>query len=152
MESAEKACSKGRSQAEKIGRLKYNQQLLKKAISEIEEVKLMQRTILAGLKGLFHFGKPMIQKIACVDEVDSEILQLLYETGDIGMLPKDVATRLSSFGLKKHQVHRRIVRMNKRLEKEVGEQVAEQRGWHWALSSFAVEAYGETQTEFGKAE
>ena len=63
MESAEKACSKGRSQTEKIGRLKYNQQLLKKAIAEIEEVKLMQRTILAGLKGLFHFEKPIIQKL-----------------------------------------------------------------------------------------
>ena len=30
----------------------------------------MQRTIFAGLKGLFHFEKPMIQKIACVDEVE----------------------------------------------------------------------------------
>ena len=37
--------------------------------------------------------------------------------------------------------------MNKRLEKEFGEQVAEQRGWHWALTSFAVEAWSKTKDE-----
>jgi hypothetical protein len=34
--------------------------------------------------------------------------------------------------------------MNKRIEKEFGEHVAEKRGWHWALTSFAVEIWGET--------
>jgi hypothetical protein len=32
--------------------------------------------------------------------------------------------------------------MNKRLEKELGERVAEKRGWHWALTSFAFEVWG----------
>lgn len=54
----------------------------------------MQRTILAGLKGLFHFEKPMIQKIACLDEIDEEILELLYEAGNTGMLPKELAAKL----------------------------------------------------------
>ena len=116
METVEKDCSKGRSQSEK-GRIKYNQQLLKRALSEIEEVKLMQRTIIAGLKGMFHFEKPMIQKIACVDEVDILILEHLYESGSAGLLPKDLAEKLSQFKVKRHQVTRRIVRMNKRLEK-----------------------------------
>jgi hypothetical protein len=117
METVEKDCSKGRSQSEKVGRIKYNQQLLKRALSEIEEVKLMQRTIIAGLKGMFHFEKPMIQKIACVDEVDILILEHLYESGSAGLLPKDLAEKLSQFKVKRHQVTRRIVRMNKRLEK-----------------------------------
>ena len=39
---------------------------------------------------------------------------------------------------------RRILRMNKRLEKEFGEKVAEKRGWHWSLTSFATEVWGET--------
>src|SRR4030067_2753729 len=77
MEVEEKTRSKGRSQAEKVGRLKYNQQLLKRALHDLEEVKLMQRTILAGLKGMFHFEKPMVQKTVCVDEVDCEILELV---------------------------------------------------------------------------
>lgn len=32
--------------------------------------------------------------------------------------------------------------MNKRLEKEVGEQLAEKRGWPWALTSFIMEIRG----------
>ena len=46
---------KKRSQSDKIGRLKYNQQLLKQTLAEVEEVKLMLRTIFAGLKGSFNF-------------------------------------------------------------------------------------------------
>jgi len=145
MESVEKGRSKGRSQSEKIGRNKYNQQLLKRALGEIEEVKLMQRTILAGLKGMFHFEKPMVQKIACVDEVDILILEHLYESGNAGLLPKDLAARLSQFKVKRHQVSRRILRMNKRLEKELGERVVERRGWHWGLTSFGFESWGEEE-------
>jgi hypothetical protein len=120
--------------------------LLKRALSEIEEVKLMQRTILAGLKGLFHFEKPVIQKIACVDEVDVEIVELLFEAGGAGLLPKDLAVRLSQFRVRRHQVSRRVLRMNKRLEQELGERVAEKRGWHWALTSFAFDVWGDTET------
>src|SRR3990170_6527494 len=83
MEVEEKTRSKGRSQAEKVGRLKYNQQLLKRALHDLEEVKLMQRTILAGLKGMFHFEKPMIQEIACLDEVGLMVLDYMYEAGSI---------------------------------------------------------------------
>jgi len=145
MESAEKACSKGRSQTEKIGRLKYNQQLLKWALSELKEVKLMQRTILAGLKGLLHFEKPMVQKIACLDEVDVEITELLFQAGGVGLLPKDLAVHLNQFRVRRHQVSRRILSMNKRLERELGERLAEKRGWHWALTSFAFDVWGETE-------
>jgi len=145
MEVWEKSRSKGRSQAEKVGRLKYNPQLLKRALHDLEEVKLMQRTILAGLKGMFHFEKPMIQKIACIDEVDVLILEFLYETGNAGLLPKDLAAKLVEFTVRRHQVSRRILRMNKRLEKEIGEKLAEKRGWHWALTSFAFEVWGEVE-------
>ena len=145
MEVEEKMRSKTRSQAEKVGRLKYNQQLLKRALHDLEEVKLMQRTILAGLKGMFHFEKPMIHKIACIDEVDVLILEFLYETGNAGLLPKDLAAKLVEFTVRRHQVSRRILRMNKRLEKEIGEKLAEKRGWHWALTSFAFEVWGEVE-------
>jgi hypothetical protein len=32
--------------------------------------------------------------------------------------------------------------MNKRLQIEFGAEVAEQRDWHWALTSFAFETWG----------
>jgi hypothetical protein len=134
---------KKRLQEVKVGRVKYTLQLVKGIQRDIEEIKLTQRTILAGLKGLFHFEKPMIQKIACADEVDVEILELLYESGSVGMLPKNLAVGLIDFRVRRHQVSRRMLRMNKRLEKEVGERLVEKRGWHWALTSFGFDVWGE---------
>jgi hypothetical protein len=96
-------------------------------------------------QGLFHFEKPVIQKIACADEADIEILELLFEAGNAGMLPKDLTARLTQFRIRRHQVSRRILRMNKRLERELREGVAEKRGWHWALTSFAYEVWGEIE-------
>jgi hypothetical protein len=74
-----------------------------------------------------------------------EILQLLFEAGSSGLLPKDLVVKLQRFMVARHQVSRRILRMNKRLKKEFGEHVAEQRGWHWALTSFAAEVWGEPE-------
>jgi hypothetical protein len=149
METSEKPVQnqkKKRSQSDKIGRLKYNQQLLKQTLSEIEQVKLMLRTIFAGLKDSFSFDRPIIQRVACEDEVDCEILNLLFEAGSPGLLPKDLVLKLEHFRVTRHQVSRRIVRMNRRLEKEFGECVAEKRGWHWALSGFVIDSWGETGT------
>jgi hypothetical protein len=130
-----------RPQEAKIGRVKYTLQLIKDLRRDMEEIKLSQRTILAGLKGLFHFGKPMIQRIACGDEVDVEILQMLREAGGVGLLPKDLAARLTAYKVMRRQVSRRIIRMNRKLEKELGELLVEKRGWHWALTSFGNEVW-----------
>ncbi len=148
MEDSEKPIQnqkKKRNQSEKIGRLKYNQQLLKQTLEEIEEVKLMLRTIFAGLKGSFNFDKSLIERIACLDEVDREILQALFEAGSPGLLPQNIAAKLERFKVTRHQISRRILRMNKRLEKEFGECIAEKRGWHWAPTSFAIDIWGETE-------
>ncbi|MGE5555675.1 MAG: hypothetical protein ACM3UY_05355 [Methanocella sp.] len=147
METSEKPVQKPkkkRTQSDKIDRLKYNQQLLKQTLAETQEIKLMLRTIFAGLKGSFNFEQPLIEHIACRDEVDREILQLLYEAGSSGLLPKDLAIKLAQFKVTRHQISRRIIRMNKRLEKGIGEQIAEKHGWHWALTSFAAGAWNET--------
>src|SRR3990170_2577292 len=139
-----------RSQSDKIGRLKYNQQLLKQTLAEVEEVKLMLRTIFAGLKGSFNFEQSLIERVACEDEVDREILQTLFEAGSPGLLPKELAKKLARFKVTRNQISRRILRMNTRLEKEFGEKAAEKRGWHWALTSVVSEAWGETVTEAEK--
>lgn len=136
---------KKRSQSDKIGRLKYNQQLLKRTLAEVEEVKLMLRTIFAGLKGSFNFEQSLIERVACEDEVDREILQALFEAGSPGLLPKDLSARLREFKVTRHQISRRVLRMNKRLKKEFGENAAEKRGWHWALTNFITESWGETK-------
>jgi hypothetical protein len=46
------------------------------------------------------------------------------------MLPKDLAVKLEKFKVTRHQISRRILKMNKPLEKEFGECVVEKRGWH----------------------
>jgi hypothetical protein len=122
--------------------LKYNQQLLKQTLAEVAEVKLMLSTIFAGLKGSFNFGQSLIKRLACEDEVDREILLLLFEAGSCGLLPKDLAVKFERFKVLRYQVSRRILRMNKRIENEFGDHIVEKRGWHWALTSFAIEAWG----------
>jgi hypothetical protein len=37
--------------------------------------------------------------------------------------------------------------MNKRLEEEFGEFIAEKRGWHWAITSFAFNAWSASEKD-----
>ena len=144
-----RSARKGRSREAKIGRLKYNQFLLKKVLTEIAEVRVMQRIILSGLKGAgyFHFNVPLLQKFACEDQVDLEILQQVYEAGREGILPKDVAAALLEYKLRHYHVTRRIQRMNKRLSCETGELLCEKRGKKWALTRFAFDVWNQTEKE-----
>jgi hypothetical protein len=138
---------KKRSQSDKMGRLKYNQQLLKQTLAEVAEVKLMLRTIFAGLKESFNFEQSLLERVVCYDEVDREILQLLFEVGSPGLLPKELSAKLERFKVTRHQTSRRILRMNKQLEKEFGEHLVEKRGWHWAMTSFGLEVWGKTEKD-----
>lgn len=69
VQTSRKRCS----QDAKVGRVKYTLQVIKEIKRDIEEVKLMLRTIFAGLKGMFNFEKPFIERIACQDQVDRDI-------------------------------------------------------------------------------
>jgi hypothetical protein len=124
-------------------------QVLHRLEGRMERIECMQRIILNGLKGAgyFNFDIPMLQKFACEDAVDLEIMQRLYEAGRGGMFPKDVAGELSEYKLAYWHVSRRIVRMNKRLEHETGERLFEKRGHKWALTSFAFEVFGTSENE-----
>jgi hypothetical protein len=72
---------------------------------------------------------------------------LLFEAGAPGLLPKDIAAKLPEFKVARHQVTRRIVRINKRLAKELDSVVVERRGWCWAMTSFGVDAYRASEKE-----
>lgn len=75
----------------------------------------------------------------CRDEVDLAIVNVLLDVGSEGLLPKEIAARLVKYKVSRWHVSRRLVRMNKRLKKEVGQIVAERRGWKWAATSFMNE-------------
>ncbi len=142
---------KGRSREEKIGRLRYNQFLLKRLLTEVEDIREIQRVILNGLKsaGYFHFDVSAIQKLACQDQLDVEILGIVHDAGRAGILPKDIASKLPEYKdlkgqpIKHFHVTRRIDRMNRRLQHETGEVLFEKRGWRWALTLFGLDLYGD---------
>jgi len=96
----------------------------------------------AGLSDWISFKPNYIQKVACRDEVDLEIITRLYQAGDGGLLPSNIAEGLSRYGLKRWDVTRRIQRMNKKLKRELGKKVAEKRGHRWALTNFMFDAWG----------
>ena len=145
--SAQKTAKPKRSQADKVGKLKYLLAKDKKLDRDVAEIKLLLRVIFAGLKDSLHFEKSLIEEAACEDGIDMAILQVLFEAGSPGMLPKDIAVKLAEFKVARHQVTRRIVRMNKRLAKELDSTVVERRGWCWAMTRFGVDAYGVSEKD-----
>ena len=66
-----------------------------------------------------------IQKVACEDEADIEIITCLLRKGIRGLLPSAIAAELAEYGLKRLYVTRRIQRMNKRVMKDLDQKVAE---------------------------
>jgi hypothetical protein len=160
---------KKRSLEDKVGKLKLNNLLLKRLLDEakllrkeleaekkahrddFKELLALQRLILNGFSGygLLKYTSPMLEKYACEDAVDLAIVDLVFRAGAPGILPKDVALEadLKEYGLKHYHVSRRIVRMNKRLFEKMRECLFEKRGHRWALTSFALEAYGATKED-----
>jgi hypothetical protein len=145
---------KKRSQSDKKGWFKHKDEQFVRILRDLNDLKRDMRGVQAQLEasGFFHYPKPLIQKTACRDEVDLEILELLYQSVPAGLYPKDIAFILSrepyKFKLDRFQVLRRLKAMNRRFEKELRKHVAEKRGHRWALRSFAVDAWGETEKGF----
>jgi len=85
------------------------------------------------------------------------ILDVLHECGPAGLSPKEIYFKVRRYGLKYHHVSRRIKRMNKGMQNEIGERVADKVGRNWALSDFMLRNWNakmnEIETEiWGKTE
>jgi hypothetical protein len=102
--------------------------------------------------GYLHFDQPYLEKVCCHDDVDKAILNELHCAGAAGILPKDLANALEECKLDRWQVLRRIQYMNKRLDQEIAQKVAEKQGHKWALTSFARNAWGQTKGEILREE
>ena len=94
-------------------------------------------------------GKDYVSLVVCGDEVDQAILWQLYTAGGQGLLPVQIAERLSEFNVSRYAVTRRIQRMNKRFQEEFGKCVAEKRGRSgpWAMTSYLRRIWGTTFEE-----
>jgi hypothetical protein len=148
-ESVVQKRKKVRSRSEKVGRHKYNQQLIKQCLLGIEDIKGELRWVRHLLErlGVAAYSVSDVERWTVADEVDREIIQRVREAGAPGVLPKDVAAApaLVKYGLKYYHVARRIVRMNKKLYFESGKLLFEKRGHKWALTSFGFDAWGDIE-------
>ena len=141
VKAAQKDSGRRRTRAEKVGRLQYILERIRLLEGKISQIDLRTRTMMAGLREWMSFEPSYIQKVACEDEVDVEIITCLMQKGVGGLLPSAIAAELGEYGLKRWDVTRRIQRMNKKLMKEVGQKVAEKRGHQWAPTSFLTEVW-----------
>jgi hypothetical protein len=142
-----KTASKKRSQAEKKGRIKYAFEKISVIQRDINEIRRMLRRLSEGLDPFLVFEKDFIINIACEDDVDQAILDVLHTAGPRGILPKDILPQVEQYGLKYWHITRRIKRINRRLRRKIGRKAAEKRGSKWALTSFMTEAWGATKEE-----
>ncbi|MGD0405145.1 MAG: hypothetical protein ABSB10_00630 [Candidatus Bathyarchaeia archaeon] len=147
---------KKRSIEDKVGRQKYHEVVTKKILGQNEQILEELRWVRHKLDrlGEADYSKSDAEYFAFQDEVDREIVQRFLEVGVDGALPKDVAAEVNKRGgysLKYYDVSRRIVRMNKRLHFETGKVLFEKRGHRWALTRFAFEVYGESESDISSS-
>jgi len=103
--------------------------------------------MIQGLEHTFLFDDDYIKATACKDEIDQEILDVLYIAGPSGKLPRDVATELAEYKINPWNVTQRIRRMNKRLDRHIPKEVAEKRGLKWALTNWTYHNWDAAQEE-----
>jgi hypothetical protein len=135
-ENSKKHIKKRRSEEEKYGKYKWVRILIRRNMKDIVEIKRMLRGLSRGLSSLMDFDSEYLLGMVCQDSRDQAILDMLRAAGAEGLLPRDIHARVAKFGLKYHHITRRIKRMNKRMQNEIGERVADKVGRNWALSDF----------------
>lgn len=147
MEAIDESIRKGRSQAEKVGKHKYEIELLHRVEGRLKRIEEMQRIIFHGLEGYFHFERPLIEKVASESEMDLAVIALVYEAGSGGILARDIGTKLPHYHLEQHKILRIVNRVNRNVENAFGRRIIEKRGKKWAFTDFGMEIWGKTDDE-----
>jgi hypothetical protein len=146
-QKTQKKPKKRRSQAQKVGRLKYIIKNQKRIFEKLDRIDQRTRLMAACLKEFVTPGEGYVVAVACEDEVDRAILDRLIQASSAGVLPSGLAEELKDFGLRRWDVTRRIQRMNKRLSSELDQNVAEKHGHAWAATGYLREVYTATKEE-----
>ena len=137
-----------RSQAEKLGRRKYIIKLLHRLEAKVDRVDKRTRVIMASLSEYMDPGKDYLSMVVCRDEVDQAVLWELSTATSAGWSTTEISERLlPEYKLNRFQVLRRIKRMNKRLEAEMGRPVAENREHRWIMTRYIHRIMGTTKAE-----
>jgi len=143
--------SKRRSQADKVGKHKYELQRMDRIGARIERIEQMQRIIFHGLSGYFKFDRPLVEKVCCESELDLAVVSSVYESGP-GILTKNIIDRLRlrfpKEKLERHKVQRIVNRVNKNSTGAFGRPLIEKRGKRWAFTEFGFEIWGKNKKKF----
>jgi len=129
-ENESKKRRKRRSQEEKLGRRKWIIRKLKQLDAAVKRIDGRTRMLAAGLRELLMLDEDYVSMVACKDDVDHAILNLLREGRHVGKRTGELATEL---GIDDRRISERIYRMNKRMEYEIEEPIITKQNGKWRL-------------------
>jgi len=127
-----------RTPEQKYGKYKWIRTLIRRNAEENREIKRMLKGLTYGLRHLMNFDSQYLIDMVCQDSRDGAILDVLRAAGANGLSPKEIHAHVRRYGLRYHHITRRIKHMNKRMQNEIGERVADKVGRNWALSDFML--------------
>ena len=113
-----------------MGRRKWIVRTLKRMEDRQKRIDRRTRMLAAGLRELFILGEDYVSMVACQDEIDVALLSALREAGATGRQSGELATQLD---IDHRDVSRRVHRMNKRMQQEIGENIITKKGHKWKL-------------------
>jgi len=123
-------CFNGFHPPTKVGRRKWIIRTLKRMEDRQKRIDRRTRMLAAGLRELFMLGEDYVSMVACQDENDVAILSALREAGATGRQSGELSAQLD---VDHRDISRRIQRMNRRMEQEIGENIIQKRGHKWKL-------------------
>jgi len=121
---------KRRSEEEKVGGRRWIVRTLKRMEDRQKRIDRRTRMLAAGLRELFILGEDYVSMVACQDEIDVALLSALREAGTTGRQSGELAAQLD---IDHRNISRRIYRMNKRMEQEIGENIITKKGHKWQM-------------------
>jgi hypothetical protein len=142
-----------RSPWDKEGKFRYLNRKLDAVRRETRQgfrhVEKQLRIILNCLAPFLEIDSDYLVSVVCQDEGDQALLHYLRSKGSIGITPTEAcaAEELERFRFKPFHITRRIQRMNKCLEEDIGKQVAASYNRRWVLTRFAQQAFNATKEE-----
>ena len=130
VQKEEKKPRKRRSQAEKVGRRKFIIKKLHQHEELLKRIDRRTRMLADGLRGFLMLGEDYVSMVACKDDIDFAILNLLLEARHVGKRTGEIAAEL---GIDHRVISRRIYAMNKRMEEETEEVIVTKHKGKWRL-------------------
>jgi len=103
---------------------------LKQLDAAVKRIDGRTRMLAAGLRELLILDEDYVSMVACKDDIDHIILNLLRKGRHVGLRTGELAVEL---GINHRRISPRICRMNKRMEDEIGEPIITKQNGKWRL-------------------